>query len=180
MFTDPVKNLKAFGLREDSIVADLGAGTGYYTLALGALLPRGKIYAVEITKDFLTTIKNKVSDAHLNNVEILWGDVEKRGGTQIGDNIADAVVASNVLFQVEDKNNFVEEIKRILKPQGRVLVIDWMVEPASDSSSGSSFASLKGAVPKSKAQEIFERKGFVLERDIDAGAHHYGMILTKQ
>ena len=53
MFTDPVKNLKAFGLREDSIVADLGAGTGYYSVAAGALVPRGKVYAVELQKDFL-------------------------------------------------------------------------------------------------------------------------------
>lgn len=180
MFTDPVKNLKAFGLREDNIVADLGAGTGYYTLAVGPMVPRGKVYAIEITKDFLTTIKNKITEAHLENVEILWGNVEKLGGTQIGDNIVDAVIASNILFQVEDKNNFVEEIKRILKPKGKVLLVDWSVESPTDAPSDLPFAKLKGAIPASKTREIFERKGFVLERDIDAGAHHYGMILTKQ
>ena len=174
MFTDPVKNLKAFGLREDNIVADLGAGTGYYTLALGPIVSRGKVYAVEITKDFLTTIKSKIDEAHLSNIEILWGDVEKKGGTQIGDNILDACIASNILFQVEDKSNFIEEIKRILKPMGRVLVIDWSVD------SDSSLVNPKGAISKEKALEIFERKGFALEREIDAGAHHYGMILVKK
>lgn len=176
MFTDPVKNLKAFGLREDSVVADLGAGTGYYTLAASPLLSRGKIYAVEITRDFLTTIKNKVSETHLNNVEILWGNVETLGGTHLGDNIVDAVIASNILFQVEDKNKFIEEIRRILKPGGRVLLIDWSVE--SEKKEPSLF-NLKGALPKDTALDIFQRKGFVLERDIDAGAYHYGMILVK-
>jgi len=177
MFTDPVKNLKAFGLRDDSIVADLGAGTGYYTLALGTLVPRGKIYAVEISKDFLTTIKNKVEEARFSNVEILWGDVERPGGTKLGDGILDAVVASNILFQVEDKNKFIEEIKRILKPGGKVLVVDWSTEPAPDSVFP--VVNLKGAIPAEKARGLFEFKGFTLEREIDAGAHHYGMILKK-
>lgn len=173
MFSDPVKNLKAFGLREDNIVADLGAGTGYYSLAAGKIVSRGKVYAVELVKEYLSTIKNKVKEAHLSNVECLWGDVERIGGTKIGDNIVDAVVASNILLQVEDKNKFIEEIKRILKPGGRVLLIDWTMEP------GTPAVRLKTAVPKSRAREIFEAQGFVFERDVDAGLHHYGMILIK-
>lgn len=179
MFTDPVKNLKAFGLREDSIVADLGAGTGYYSVPASGMVPKGKVYAIEISKDFLTTIKNRALEANLNNLECFWGDIEKFGGTKLGDGIVDAVIASNVLFQVEDKNKFIEEIKRILKPSGKVLLIDWIVEDSEQNSENSPFVKLKGAIPKNKALEMFERKGFVLGRDIDAGAHHYGMILTK-
>ncbi|OGI63287.1 hypothetical protein A2818_02775 [Candidatus Nomurabacteria bacterium RIFCSPHIGHO2_01_FULL_40_12] len=173
MFSNPVKNLKAFGLREDNIVVDLGAGTGFYSVAAGHMVPRGKVYAIEIIKDFLETIRNKVKEEHLHNVEILWGNIEKLGGTKLGESVADAVIASNVLFQVEDKEKFILEIKRILKIKGRVLLIDW-----SDASSsiGSSFGKI---IPKNKAWEMFEQKGFVWERDINAGAHHYGMILVK-
>ncbi len=171
MFTDPVKNLRAFGLREDNIVADLGAGTGFYSVAAGSLVSRGKVYAVEIVKDFLMTIKNKVKEAHLNNVEIIWGNVEKIGGTKIGDGIVDAVIASNILFQVEDKEKFILEIKRILKPKGRVLLIDWLGDSA--------VVDFKITIPQNKAKEIFEKKGFTIERDINVGAHHYGMILVK-
>ena len=171
MFTDPVKNLKAFGLKEDNIVADLGAGTGFYSIAAGMLVPQGKVYAVEINKDFLATIKNKTTKTHLNNVEILWGDIEKIEGTKIGNGIVDAVIASNVLFQVEDKDKFIEEIKRILKQKGRVLLIDW---------SQSQIMGATTVIPKNKAREMFEKNGFVLERDINAGEHHYGMILIKK
>ena len=87
MFTDPLKNLKAFRLKEDNIVADLGAGTGYYSIALGSLVPNGKVYAVEVVKDFLDTIKNKIKEAHLNNVEIIWGNIEEI--TQTGINWGD-------------------------------------------------------------------------------------------
>jgi ubiquinone/menaquinone biosynthesis C-methylase UbiE len=128
MFTDPVKNLKMLHLREAEVVADLGAGTGFYTLAAGEMVPNGKVYAVEISKDFLEVVKNKVRDAHLKNVHIIWGNIEKLRGTQIGDCIVDAVIVSNVLFQIDDKNDFLEEIKRILKPGGRILLIDWLKE----------------------------------------------------
>lgn len=167
MFSDPVKNLKALGLREDAIVADLGAGTGFYSVTAGHLVPKGKVYAVEIVKDFLETIKKKVREAHLRNVEIIWGNIEKIGGTKIGDGVIDAAVASNVLFQVEDKKNFILEIKRILKKGGSVLLIDW---------SESSVMGAKIIIPKERAREMFEKEGFIFEREIDAGAHHYGMI----
>jgi len=170
MFSDPLKNLKAFGLREDNIVADLGAGTGFYSLAAGMLAPRGKVYAVELQKDFLDTIKNKIKDAGLSNVEIIWGNVEKIGGTKIGDSVADAAIASNILFQVEDKENFILEVKRILKQKGRVLLIDW---------SESSFMNGTNIISKDKARIMFEKKGFLLEREINAGDYHYGMILIK-
>ena len=170
MFTDPVKNLKAFGLREDNIVADLGAGTGFYSLAAGNIVTRGKVYAVELQKDYLTTIINKVADLGLKNVEVIWGNAEKLGGTKIGDNIVDAVIASNILFQVVDKEKFILEIKRILKPKGKVLLIDW---------SESSIMKTTNIISKNKARVLFEQKGFVFEREITAGDHHYGMILVK-
>jgi len=171
MFSDPIKNLKAFGFREDHIVADLGAGTGHYTLPVAELVPKGKVYAVDIQKDYLTIIKNRAIDSHLHNVEIIWGNVEKRGGTKIGDGVVDAVIVSNVLFQVEDRVGFIDEIKRILRPKGRVLFVDWSPE---------SILQIKSIIPKNKALSLFEKAGFALEQKIDAGEHHYGMILRKQ
>ena len=170
MFTDPLKNLKTLGLREDNIVADLGAGTGHYSVMLGVFVPRGKVYAVELQKDYLETIKNKVKEAHLGNVEIIWGNVEKIGGIKIGEAIVDVVIASNILSQVEDKEKFLLEIKRILKPQGRVFLIDW---------SDPSVIGVTNIISKNKAKEMFEQKGFIVEQEIDAGSHHYGMILRK-
>ena len=146
MFTDPVKNLKAFDLRENMIVADLGAGSGFYAIPAARMVPMGKVYAIEIQKDFLTTIKDK---------------------------IVDAVIASNILFQVEDKDKFIEEAKRILKPQGQLLLIDWL---DNTSAIGPSFDKI---ISKNKACEMFEKKGFTWQRDIDAGMHHYGIILMK-
>ena len=173
MFTDPIKNLKQFGLREDMIVADLGAGTGFYSIVAAQMIPQGKVYAIEIQKDFLGTIKNKVKDARLNNVECFLGNVEKIGGTSLKDAVVDAVIVSNVFFQIENKDKFIEEIKRILKTDGRVLLIDW-------SDSSDIHSNLKKIISKDKAREMFENKGFIFNKEINPGAHHYGMIFRKQ
>ena len=125
MFSDPLKNLKAFAIKENDIVADLGAGTGFYSIPAAEIASRGKVYAVELAKDFVETITNKIKDAKLGNIECLWGDVERLGGTKLGDEVIDKVIASNVLFQVSNKEIFIKEIKRILKDKGEVLLIDW-------------------------------------------------------
>jgi len=172
MFTDPLKNLKTFGIRETDIIADLGAGTGFYSILAAKIADRGKVYAVEISKDFLQMILNKIKEEKLDNIECLWGDIERAGGSKIGNAVVDKVIASNVFFQVADKDGFIAEIKRILKPKGEVLFIDW--------SSSSSIPHKDHIVPKEKARTMFEKNGFVMEREIDADLHHYGMILRKR
>lgn len=174
MFSDPVKNLKQFEIREDMIVADLGAGTGFYSLALSKIVTKGKVYAIEIIPDYLQTILNKIKEARIVNVDCFLGDVEKIGGTKLKDGIIDRVIASNILFQVEDKNKFIEEVKRILKKDGKVLLVDW------DTDNSSPLGNKKEAVSKEQAIELFTKHGFMKERDIDAGEHHYGIIFINK
>ena len=170
MFSDPIKNLKQLGIREDMIIADLGAGTGFYSIAAGTLIPYGKVYAIEVIKDYVATIKNKAKEAHLHNIECFWGDIEKIGGTKIKDNLVDVVIVSNVFSQIEDRGKFILEIKRISKIGGKILFVDWaeasILGPKKDK-----------VISKDKVIELFNNKGFTYDRDIDAGEHHYGMIL---
>lgn len=172
MFANPIKILKQLDLREHMVVADLGAGTGFYSIPAGYIVTSGKVYAIEINKDYLKTITNKIKEANLSNVDIIWGNIEKKGGTKIGDGILDAVIASNILFQVDDKDGFLNEIKRILKTKGKILVVDF----DSDIFAGSDKSRF---MDKDKARSMFEQQGFMFERYIDAGEHHYGMILSK-
>lgn len=171
MFVSPEKILKQFAVAEDMIIADLGAGSGFYSIPLAYKVPKGKVYAIEVQKDFLKTIKNKAKDERLHNLEIIWGDVEKKGGTKIKDNTADIVIASNILFQVSNKIRFADEAFRILKNKGKLIFIDW---------ADSEFKSGKyPIVSKDQAKNNFEHSGFIFEKNIDAGEHHYGMIFSK-
>ncbi len=173
MFADPVKILQNFGIAESMIIVDLGAGSGFYSLAAAKMAPTGKVYAVEVQKDFLTTLKTKAQTEHLNNIEGIWGDIEKIGGTKLADGVADVAIVSNVLFLSLSKKKLLEETWRILKRGGRVLFIDW-----SDSSSTLGPKSDRVLLPD-KARGLFETEKFIYDRDIPAGAHHYGMIFKK-
>ena len=174
MFADPVENLKAVGIADGMIVADLGAGSGFYSIPAARMANRGKVYAIEVQKDFLPTIKDNAKRARLNNVEAIWGDVEKIGGTKIADGIADVVIISNLLFLAQNKIKIVQEASRILKTDGRVLFIDW--------ADASSPFGPKGDMifPPDKARTLFEQEKLIFNKDIDVGAHHYGMIFRKK
>ena len=174
MFSDPSHTIAQFELQSGSTVADLGAGTGVLSvLAAQAVGEAGRVYAIEVQKGLLEKLKNHARAARTHNVEALWGDIERRHGTHLRERTVDACIASNVLFQVEHKDSFVAEVKRILKPGGRVLLVDWTdsfnnIGPHKDH-----------IVTESAARALFEKGGFAFMKKIDAGQHHYGMIFRK-
>jgi len=176
MFSDPEKIVDQLGLEESTtaIAADLGAGSGAYTIALAKRLKdSGKVYAVEVQKDLVARLKNLAINQGLSNVEVVWGDIERQGATKLADRSVDLVTIANTVFQVEDKEGMVGEVKRILKPGGRVLVVDWT------SSFGGLGPEQSAVVSAKDAQDLFERGGFSFEKNIDAGANHYGLFMRK-
>lgn len=173
-FAAPIQNIAQLGLREGMHVADLGAGSGHYTLAAAKRVGEsGRVYAIEVQKELLARIKDLAKTEHLNNVEVIWGDVEESGGVKLGDGTVDAVIISNILFQVENKAGLIGEAGRILKSGGKALVIDWtdsygdMGPPASD------------IISAGEATRLCEEAGLILEKEFPAGAYHYGFIVKK-
>jgi len=171
MFSDPRHNVEQLGLSDGSIVADFGAGSGFYTIeAAKAVAPNGKVYAIDVHKDMLERLKKEAQRQHTTNIEIIAGDLEKLGGSKIREVTCDVCIASNILFMVEDKKNFLLEAKRILKPGGRLLLVDWS---ASFSGMG---PHTNHVVYKDDAVKLAISAGFKIDHEIDAGAHHYGII----
>lgn len=174
MFSDPENNIAQFALTPGMQVADFGSGSGFYTMAIAkAVMPGGKVFAVDIQKDLLEKLKNGARQNHLNNIDIIWGDLEHLGGTKLRENSLEAITICNLFFQIENKDGLCLEAKRVLRPNGRVLVVDW-----SDSFGGIG-PQEKDIVSKIKMAAFFQDHGFVLDREISAGAHHYGLIFRK-
>lgn len=175
MFSDPQKNIEQFRLSDGMVVVDLGSGSGFYTMsAARAVLPTGKVYAVDIQQGLLLKTKADAAKNHIRNIEILCGDLEHVGGTKLRESSIDRVIASNILFMIEDQKSFILEIKRILKNGGEVMLIDW------SASFGNMGPLPEHVVYKDKAMELFKQAGFSLSREISAGDHHYGIIFRKQ
>lgn len=173
MFSDPQKNIAQLDLQHGMKVVDLGAGSGFYTMEAAKIVGNsGRVYSVDVQQDLLSKIKNNASVARLHNIEVVWGNVEKLGGTKLREAIADRAILSNTLFQIAaaDRDNLALEVKRLLKSGGKLLVVDWA--PGGD-------LSPENVVPQMLAEGIFQKAGFVLEKSFDAGDHHYGIILKR-
>jgi ubiquinone/menaquinone biosynthesis C-methylase UbiE len=174
MFADPESIIKQFDLNPTMRIADLGAGSGSYSIPMARILHGGKVYACEVQKDLLTRIKKDAESEHINNIEILWTNIEKSGGSKLGNNSVDGALVANVLFIVEDRKAFLSEVKRIVKPNGFLYFIDW-----SDSFGGMG-PTAQMLIKKEEALKLFSEFGFTFIKDLDAGAHHYGCIFQKK
>lgn len=174
MFTDPQKNLEELNLHNGLIVADMGAGSGFYSIPAGQdVAPDGKVYALEVQREMVEHLKKEATKAGVHNVEAIWCNIEKLGGTKLRDKLVDVAIISNVLFQIEDKHTFLKEVARIVKPNGKVLIIDW------SESFGSMGPIVDHVFNKRSAMELFQTEHFEFVRDINAGAHHYGIIFKR-
>jgi len=175
MFSDPKRNIEQFGLIPGMKVADLGAGSGFYALASAQTVGNsGRVFAIDIQKDLLTKLKNIANHEKMHNIETIWGDLEMVGGTRLQDGSVDAVIISNILFQISNKDQFFQEVRRILKSNHHALLVDW-----ADSYNGLG-PPKADIITESSAKKLFEEKNFEFVRSISAGDHHYGMIFNKK
>ena len=174
MFSDPDKNIEQFRIAEGWRVADFGAGSGAYSLAAAEMVgPDGHVYAIDINANLLSKVSSDARERNLSSLEIVAGNVEELGGSKLRDASMDAGIAANIFFQVDSKKGLVREIKRVMRSGGRVLVVDW------SGSFGGIGPRTDHLVGEGEIKTLFEEAGFLYERSIDAGAHHYGFIFKK-
>jgi ubiquinone/menaquinone biosynthesis C-methylase UbiE len=174
-FAHPVRNVAMLGIEPGMAIADFGAGSGVYTIAIAKRLEGvGRVYAIDIQRDLLQRIKNESHRGNFHNVEVLWADLEVPGATKIADGKLDLVLISNLLFQIEQKAMVLAEANRILRMRGRFAIIDWL------ESFGGTGPIKEHVVSKDEAIGLGESAGAKFEREFNAGAHHYGLIFKKR
>ena len=174
MFVDPTSVVKQLGIVPGMKIADLGAAVGQFTYPIAkALGGTGKVYAVEIQKDLLQNLASEARKQHLGNVTTIWGDIDNKYGTKISDGTLDMVVLANVLFQIEHKDIVAKEAHLLLKPQGRIAMVDW------SGSYGGMGPQPGSVVREPDMRALFEQEGFRFIRGLSTGAHHWGILLSK-
>ena len=175
MFSEPQKNIEQFNIDPGMSVADLGSGAGFYSLALARVVgPSGTVYAVDVQKDLLTKLQKEAHEQGFNNIKVVWGDLDIAKGSTLRDNSVDRVIIANTLFQITEKDALVQEAFRILKPKGKLLLVDW-----SDSFGGMG-PHPKDVLREDVAKTLLESHGFSFDKQISTGDHHYGFVVKKE
>jgi len=167
-FLDPQKVLNELNIEKGFIAADFGCGSGGWVFPLAKMLENGKVYAIDILKEPLSALRSKMKAFKISNIEPVQADVEK--SSKLISESCDLVLLTNLLFEVENIDKVLEEVKRVLKPKGQVLIIDWL--------DGSNLGPEK-KISVNNIKQAVEKIGFQFKKEFKAGIYHWGLIITK-
>ena len=169
-FVNPKNILKQIGLRADMTAADFGSGSGGWAIPLAMLLKDGIVLAVDVQEGPLSALESKARLEGVSNIKKITGNVETKV-LEIRESSCDIVLITDLLFQVDEKEEVFKEARRVLKPEGKVLVVEWSLD--------SLLGPKAGRVSEEEIKSISQRLGFKLEKEFTAGDYHFALLFKK-
>ena len=116
------KNFETLGLETGQIVIDYGCGPARYVeFASKAVGKAGKVIAVDVHPLAIAKVKEKIVKLNLSNVEAVLAE---KYTTPIGAEIADVVYALDMFHMIEQPNEFLKELSRLVKKDGTIIIED--------------------------------------------------------
>ncbi|MDO8505106.1 MAG: methyltransferase domain-containing protein [bacterium] len=173
---DARKLLTRAGIKQGDIVGELACGaTGHFVFPAAHMVgSTGRVYAVDIIKSVLEAVRSRAKLEGVDNVETVWGDLERFQGMKIADGSVDLAVLVNDLSQIPKKEIVLQEAARITKSGGTLLVGDWKQT-----------ASPLGPPPEKRltpaiVRQLAQEAGFEYSEEFEAGPYHFGLIFHKK
>ena len=128
-FDDPARDawqkphevIGALALRADAKVADIGAGTGYFTVRLAHMTPRGRVYAVDIEPDMVKYVTQRAEREHLANVRAL---LATPSDPRLPEKV-DRVLIVDTYHHIGEREAYFRNLRRYLRPGAEVAIIDF-------------------------------------------------------
>jgi len=118
----PEEVIERLHIREGQIITDIGSGGGFFTLAFSRKAGKtGRVYAVDIKKKYLDFIRHQSKRAGLDNIVFTLSAVDDLNLPVSG---VDLVFARNVFHHLPDPANYFANLKKYVKPDGRVAIIE--------------------------------------------------------
>lgn len=119
----PQAVIEALNLQDGQFVADIGAGSGYFTLRLArAVGKKGAVFAVDVDKGMLDYLRQRLAKEHLQNVQVML--VPPHDPLLI-DGSLDLVFMCNTYHHLEDREVYLRKLRKALKSDGRVMIVDF-------------------------------------------------------
>ena len=126
---DPDRMLASLEVKKGAVVADIGAGVGYHVWRLSDLVgASGKVIGEDIQEGMIRLMKKNIDDRKLKNVELILGTP---GDPKLPANAVDLVLMVDVYHEFSDPVSMMRHIKDALKPDGRVVLVEFRKEDPS-------------------------------------------------
>lgn len=121
----PEEVLDALRLAPGQVVADIGAGGGYFTARFARELgDAGRVYAVDVQDTMIDRLRERVTAENLKNVEVIRAEFDD---PILPENACDLVFFSSVYKEIQDRPAYMRKVRRALKPEGRVAILEYRV-----------------------------------------------------
>lgn len=122
-YQKPHEVLTALNLKPGEVIADIGAGSGYFTFRLSHFVgDKGKIYAVDISPDMILHINRRIRELKATNVVSILADPDD---PLLADRSVNRFFFSDSWHHVENQAKYLSLMKRMLKPRGEIVMIDF-------------------------------------------------------
>lgn len=167
IWQNPDKILGTIKLKPNWIAADFGCGTGYFTVLLAKKVK--KVYAIDIQKEMLNFLEDKIKRLGISNIELR---LSRPNEIPLEDEAVDFLMSVNTLHEFGDKTKMIEEMKRVVKHKGNLLIVDFKKEETGFG------PHVRIRVAKEKAISLFEGNNFALLDTKDL-PYHYLLAFVK-
>jgi len=168
VWQNPDEILKAVQTQPHFVAADLGCGSGYFTIPLARRVR--KVYGIDVQEEMLSFLEDKMKKLKITNVEPL---LSKPDEIPLGNESVDLLISVNTLHEFGDKKKIVREMWRVLEKEGRLLIVDFKKEETGFG------PPVWIRVSKAEAVKIFESAGFVLS-SVRELQFHYLLVFVKE
>ena len=172
--------VQILGLKPDSRVADVGAGSGEISVALASRVPRGIVYSTEVDPQLIDKIRNRVRKARASNVIVITGRADD---TQLPIDCCDGIFLRKVYHHLTNPAAMDRSLYRSVRPDGRLAIIDFEPLPGTRPPAGVPANRSGHGVPKRIVEQELTAVGFELLKTIDwpmsSTVKHYCMLFRK-
>jgi arsenite methyltransferase len=122
-YQKPHEVVHALSLKPGEVIADIGAGSGYFTFHLARHVgEKGRVYAVDVSSDMILHINRRIRDTQANNVVSVLADPDD---PLLPERSVNRFFICNVWHHVENQTKYLSLMKKMLKPGGEVVMIDF-------------------------------------------------------
>jgi FkbM family methyltransferase len=121
----PQTAIEALALKPTDVVADIGAGTGYFSFRMASKVPQGKVFAVDIQPEMIEILNELKSEKNSSNVDPVLGSSTN---PNLPKNSVDLALMVDAYHEFEYPREMMDEIVASLKPGGRVALVEYRSE----------------------------------------------------
>jgi ubiquinone/menaquinone biosynthesis C-methylase UbiE len=174
-FLDPVKIINQIEIKDGDRAADFGCGSGFFSIEIAKKVGEsGSVYSLDILPSALEAVASRAKTLGINNIITKRANLEGHKGSGLETESMNLVVIKDMLFQNKNKEIILKEAYKILKQQGKTVIVEW--DSVKESGIGPE-ENLR--VSKENLKNLVEGVGFKIEKEIEAGNFHYCFLLSK-